>query len=188
MKTTNTISFIGAGFSANSILFHLERLLYSQSQSDYNNYKLIINLFDKRNIFGDGISYKVYHSDIIILSTGNNEQEEVLDIEKSSKYISNFDKINDLANRSDNSNILIIGTSLSAVDVILMLYHKKFQGQIYCYSRNLLLPKIRLPYAKKKLKFINELLTLPEISLIKLARYLNREFGRDYLNILKNYS
>lgn len=55
------ISFIGCGFSTNSILYHLNKL-----SDKFDNKQIIINIFESRQSFGDGVSYNVNSEHVLL--------------------------------------------------------------------------------------------------------------------------
>ncbi len=55
------VSFVGCGFSANSILYHLNKLL-----SRIVTIPLVINIFERRDSFGDGISYNISNEFVLL--------------------------------------------------------------------------------------------------------------------------
>ncbi len=256
------VSFIGCGFSANSILYHLNKL-----SDTFDNKQIIINIFERRQSFGDGVAYNVnseyvllnrpakhmsidhnnlsdfnrylqkkgiqtheyktrmsfglylkdvfdrsisslenkdivikqynhtvldidqikdkfeiitsngyFFSDIIILSTGNNLQNNIWHL-NSPRYINNlYSEFQTLNQIKSTERVLIIGASLSAIDCALFLESNGHLNKIACMSRSGVIPKVRLSTANIELPVFKQLIAhKPNISLFELIKCFRKQ-------------
>jgi len=118
----------------------------------------------------------IYKSDYTILSTGNNHQQNIFNL-NGENYLNNlYEDFHKIDKFKKNANILILGSSLSAVDCINYLSHKKYLGTIYCYSRSGLIPNSRNINSREiELTKLASLLQKPKIILRDILHAFQHE-------------
>lgn len=81
--------------------------------------------------------------DFVILCTGNEEPQQILNEQERSllqeQYVAN-PWLNNLDGLTGDEHVLILGTGLTMVDYVCSLYARRHAGKIYCLSRSGLMP------------------------------------------------
>ncbi len=140
-----------------------------------DNVNHIIKINEKFSIATDNSG--VYYADITILSSGNNNQKNIFNL-NSSRYVNNiYEEFHKLKQIKLNHNVLILGTGLSAIDCINFLTKNlDFKGVIYCFSRTGMIPSTRcIRNSKLKLIEIPKLLNKATVRILDILKALNKE-------------
>ncbi|PEA54863.1 hypothetical protein CON64_10490 [Bacillus pseudomycoides] len=121
--------------------------------------------------------------DYIILCVGHTKFPDYYKLNGNRNFIYNpYPLVNSLSEVNPKSKIGILGSSLTAIDISLVLNKRGHQGKIHMLSRNGLLPAVRGNIQPYKLKFFTED-TLKEIisqnnneiNLVQIIHILNKE-------------
>jgi uncharacterized NAD(P)/FAD-binding protein YdhS len=94
-------------------------------------------------------SGKSIKTSYVLFATGPNLPQDHYHLKEYRNYIHNpFPTINNLVDLPKNSNIAIIGSNLTAIDITITLSHLGHNGKIYMTSRNGKLPEVKGKYLK----------------------------------------
>ncbi len=140
-----------------------------------DNVSKIIKNIDGFSILTDNSGQ--YCSDVTILSSGNNRQNNIFNL-SGSHYVNNlYENFQVLKYIKSNHRVLIIGTGLSAIDCINFLTKNgNFKGNIYCFSRTGMIPSTRnISNSNLKLVEIPKLLNKKDIKISHIIRALDKE-------------
>lgn len=202
-------AFVPRKFFGDYISQHLREAVHSHPGKLQIINEEVISLRKKENIFLAVTDRKnIFEADEVVLALGNFPPADLFKEEhpvfSDPRYFSNPWIGNIYTGLSEVKNILVAGTGLSAVDVVLTLKQKKFNGNIRMISRKGKLPlahdvnvtpvKINLPPhlhpREVWLHYSNFLKTHPEISwqsLVEGLRPLTQNFWTNWNKEERNY-
>ena len=141
-------------------------------QSENNNVNIVLK------------SGKILNSNYVLFATGPSSPKDPYHLKGDKNYIHNpFPAIKNLSNIPSESNVAIIGSNLTAIDISITLKHLGHSGKIYMTSRNGKLPEVKgkylQSYAPKNVLYHNfeKIFNLKgkQLHLMDLVRPLRKE-------------
>lgn len=173
-------------------------------RAELNKFNIDV-IYDKvSDVDGDSIKViqtlgnQTYRTHKIIYCCGHNSQNDIYDLVGTNNYIHNpYPLSNKVNSISPDATVAVIGSSLTAIDIVLSLNQLGHKAPIDLLSRKHVLPYIRGPVKKIELSHLNEIeiekiVTKNKIVTIKdLVRLLSSEMksiGYDWKMLFRNNS
>lgn len=176
--------------------FQKELIKYSIIVEDiYDQANDILYQNNENNITISLTSGNSIKTSYVLFATGPNSPQDHYNLKEYKNYIHNpFPAIKHLANIPNKSNIAIIGSNLTAIDISITLSHLGHSGKIFMTSRNGKLPEVKGKYLKSYTpknvlyenfeKLFHDKGT--ELNLIDLTRLIRKELKNHGFN-WRNY-
>ncbi|MCS5708523.1 FAD/NAD(P)-binding protein [Candidatus Berkiella cookevillensis] len=117
-------------------------------------------------------------ADKLILAIGNPKPINVLKnygLEQHKNYLIDPWSFNQIKAIPTTAPIVIIGTGLTAIDILLSLQNQKHAGKIYLLSRHSLLPKVHEPYTPLPAQILSDHFKTPKHALAYIRHKIKSE-------------